>query len=75
MSHERSGRAACSITVLGLLLHFDVLSVARGVTDPLVGSGALLGIFALVVSLPSLRGLFQPPELLEDDHCKSERRR
>jgi hypothetical protein len=45
MSHERSGRAACSITILGRMLHFETLSFARGVTDPLVGSGALLAGF------------------------------
>ena len=42
MSHERSGRAA-SITIYVLKFHFEIREVARGVTDPAVGSGALLG--------------------------------
>jgi hypothetical protein len=49
--HERSGRAACGITILSLMIHFDVPSFARGVTDPLVGSGALLGfLFSIQIA-------------------------
>jgi hypothetical protein len=43
MSHDGSWRAACSITIHFRCLHFETPSVARGVTDPDVGSGALLG--------------------------------
>ena len=47
MSHAGSWRAACSTTIRFLWFHFETHSAARGVTDPGVGSGALLG-FALV---------------------------
>jgi hypothetical protein len=43
MSHAGSWRAACSNTIHFPWFHFETLSVARGVTDPSVGSGALLG--------------------------------
>jgi hypothetical protein len=43
MSHARSWRAACLITITNPLLHFDITSKARGVTAVGVGSGALLG--------------------------------
>src|SRR5688572_6306011 len=46
MSHDGSWRAACHITIYFLWLHFETLSIARGVTDPGVGSGALLGDLA-----------------------------
>jgi len=45
MSHDGSWRAACLIRNWILILHFKVPSVARGVTAPGVGSGALLGLF------------------------------
>ena len=43
MSHDGSWRAACRITIRFRQFHFESLSVARGVTDPGVGSGALFG--------------------------------
>jgi hypothetical protein len=43
MSHDGIWRAACLNRNWILNLHFEVLSVARGVTDVGVGSGALLG--------------------------------
>src|SRR5688572_21424808 len=47
MSHAGSWRAACGITTHILRLHFETPSIARGVTDPSVGSGALFGDCAL----------------------------
>jgi hypothetical protein len=44
MSHDGSWRAACRTTIHLLRFQSEVPSVARGVTDPGVGSGALLGI-------------------------------
>ena len=43
MSHAGSWRAACRTTIHLLWFHFEAPSVARGVTDPGVGSGVLLG--------------------------------
>jgi hypothetical protein len=43
MSHDGSWRAACNTTNRFLPFHFGDQSVARGVTDPSVGSGALFG--------------------------------
>jgi hypothetical protein len=43
MSHAGSWRAACRTTIHFLWLHCEAHSVARGVTDPSVGSGALFG--------------------------------
>ena len=48
MSHAGSWRAACSLTISISLFHFESPEVARGVTDPGVGSGALLGLFSSV---------------------------
>jgi hypothetical protein len=45
MSHGGSWRAACIMTIQILWFHFGIHSIARGVTDPGVGSGALLGPF------------------------------
>jgi hypothetical protein len=45
MSHDRGWRAACVLTIWSLLFHFERLSVARGVTAMVVGSGALLGLW------------------------------
>jgi hypothetical protein len=45
MSHDRSWRAACLITITIPLLHFYFTSKARGVTAVGVGSGALLGFW------------------------------
>jgi hypothetical protein len=45
MSHDGSWRAACLIRNWILTLHFETPSVARGVTAPGVGSGALFGHF------------------------------
>ena len=49
LSHDESGRASCVAMILTRLLHFDLDSVARGVTEWVVGSGALLGWFALLL--------------------------
>jgi hypothetical protein len=43
MSHDGIWRAACLIRSWIQILRFEVHSVARGVTDVGVGSGALLG--------------------------------
>jgi hypothetical protein len=43
MSHDGIWRAACLNRSWIRILHFEVPSVARGVTDVGVGSGALLG--------------------------------
>jgi hypothetical protein len=43
MSHDRSWRAACLISITNPLLHFYLHFIARGVTAVGVGSGALLG--------------------------------
>src|SRR5262245_59329628 len=45
MSHDGSGRDSCRDTICIRGLHFEFPSVARGVTDPGVGSGALFGSF------------------------------
>ena len=53
MSHDGSWRAACRMTINTLLFRFGHHEVARGVTDPGVGSSALLGgwvIHGLVVA-------------------------
>ena len=47
MSHDASGRDSCSKMTWILLLQFDNSYQARGVTDRGVGSGALLGWWAL----------------------------
>jgi hypothetical protein len=49
MSHDGIWRAACKTTIHIPWFHFEVLSVARGVTDVGVGSGALLGRFSACV--------------------------
>ncbi len=43
MSHASGRRAACLTTFLILRFHFEIPSVARGVTATGVGSGALFG--------------------------------
>jgi hypothetical protein len=48
MSHAGSWRAACNITIHFLKVHLEARSVARGVTDPGVGSGALLAAFPVL---------------------------
>ena len=45
MSHDSGRRAACLTANLILEFHFEFPSVARGVTDTGVGSGALFGSF------------------------------
>jgi hypothetical protein len=45
MSHARSWRDACFITITSPLFHFDFHFIARGVTAVGVGSGALFGVF------------------------------
>jgi hypothetical protein len=44
MSHDGTWRAACNVTTWILLFRCDHREVARGVTDPGVGSGALLAL-------------------------------
>jgi hypothetical protein len=46
MSHDGSWRAACDIKISIPPLRFDPHEEARSVTDPGVGSGALLGLLA-----------------------------
>jgi hypothetical protein len=43
MSHAGRWRAACRTTIYLLWFHVEAPSIARGVTDPSVGSGALFG--------------------------------
>ena len=43
MSHDGIWRAACLVTIKTTPFRFGIHKVARGVTDPGVGSGALLG--------------------------------
>ncbi len=43
MSHDHGWRAACDMTLWILWLHFEIPSIARGVTAMVVGSGAWLG--------------------------------
>jgi hypothetical protein len=45
MSHDGSWHAACDLTISIPPLRFDFHEEARGVTDPGVGSGALLADF------------------------------
>jgi hypothetical protein len=52
MSHAGSWRASCGITIHFQWFHFETPSVARGVTDPGVGSGALLARFPLSIEMP-----------------------
>jgi hypothetical protein len=59
MSHDHGGRDSCFRLKLIPPLHLHSLSVARGVTDVVVGSGALLArffikIFAKVIRMASL---------------------
>ena len=51
MSHDGIWRAACLTTIPIPELHFEAPSIARGVTDVGVGSGALLGAWWLVAEL------------------------
>src|SRR5688572_9477274 len=53
MSHDHDGHDSCLRLKLIPLLHLDSLSVARGVTDVVVGSGALLGDMVRLQTLPS----------------------
>ncbi len=46
MSHDHGWRAACGMTIWIPQFHFESLSIARGVTAMVVGSGDLLGILA-----------------------------
>jgi len=55
MSHDGSGRAACGMTICGPRFHFVFGSLARGVTDPGVGSGALLGVWEITVELRDIK--------------------
>ena len=54
MSHDRGWRAACLVTIWIPGFHFEIREEARGVTAMVVGSGALLAIWGLVVR-PALR--------------------
>ena len=44
MSHDGSWRAACDIRINAPVFQFEHREEARSVTDPGVGSGALLGL-------------------------------
>ena len=85
MSHDGSWRAACLIRCWIPILHSKVPSVARGVTAPGVGSGALLaawfflttkpvpmtsGRFAGSTSATFIRGLLSPTR--NPDFCHRE---
>jgi hypothetical protein len=54
MSHDGTWRAACNVTTWILLFRFDHREVARGVTDPGVGSGALLALSGRLKDPPFL---------------------
>src|SRR5260221_3164229 len=60
MSHDRGWRAACGMTIWILRFHFETLSVARGVTAMVVGSGALLGSFFIICLSRSATESFFP---------------
>ena len=60
MSHDGSWRAACGKTKHLLGLHFGTPPEARGVTDPGVGSGALLGGFFLEGAESPVRDELRP---------------
>ena len=45
MSHDHGRRAACRMTSWIVRLHLENREVARGVTDMVVGSGALLALW------------------------------
>ena len=55
MSHDRGRRAACRTTTWVLWFHFGTDSIARGVTDMVVGSGALLALFYFASSMSVMR--------------------
>jgi hypothetical protein len=52
MSHDGIWRAACNTTIHIPWFHLEALSVARGVTDVGVGSGALLGGLGAIAGEP-----------------------
>ena len=54
MSHAHGGHDSCSHRFRIPLLHFDSPSLARGMTDVGVGSGALLGFFRPKLPNPNL---------------------
>src|SRR5688572_123399 len=56
MSHDGSWRAACMIQSWIRTIHFELPEVARGVTDPGVGSGTLLAHSCIHVITCELRG-------------------
>jgi len=60
MSHDGSWRAACLTRNWILILHFESPSVARGVTAPGVGSGALLAGFSPTAKEPIRASLDRP---------------
>ena len=49
MSHDHGRRATCGKTIRIRWLHFESPSIARGVTDMVVGSGALLGLLIRIM--------------------------
>ena len=51
MSHAHGRRASCGLRLLSPWFHFDLFSLAGGVTDVGVGSGALLALFRFRFSL------------------------
>ena len=53
MSHDHGRRAACRTTIWILEIHSEIHEIARGVTDMVVGSGALLGSFFIYLGARS----------------------
>ena len=64
MSHDGSWRAACINRNWILHLHFEAPSVARGVTGPGVGSGALFGLFPFQLNRVEAENAQQLPLVL-----------
>src|SRR5438132_416589 len=61
MSHDHSRHDSCRLRLYSRWIHSIVLSLARGMTDVGVGSGALLGLFVIVDLVRMLRFARDPP--------------
>ena len=78
MSHDRGRRASCGLRLLLRWLHLILRSLAGGVTDVGVGSGALLGLFSRPFH-PHAKHIFARGVRSDLPHCgqggpKSDRR-